>query len=122
MGKDLKIGVEVIDSILLGTPRPQTKIEAAVSPKTLASIKELHEENTGKRKPGRPRKEAEEGEYFRTTIIAHKKNYEKLKVVAMKLGRPFKDVLNDALSAAVDTFEEKHGEITLRGEHANPFK
>lgn len=114
--KDLKIGVDA----MLGEPRQLT---AALSPEGRARIKELHEENTGKRKPGRPRKEAtEEGEYFRTTIIAHKKNYEKLKVVAMKLGRPFKDVLNDALSAAVDTFEEKHGEITLRGEHANPFK
>lgn len=117
--KDLKTGVEA----LLGEPRPLTKTEAALSPDTLASIEELREETTGKRKPGRPRKEgSEDNGYFRTTIIAHRENYEKLKVVAMKLGRPFKDVLNDALSAAVETFEKKHGEITLRNEHENPFK
>lgn len=72
--------------------------------------------------PGRPKKEFVDDTFFRTTIIAHRVNYEKLKVVAMKLGRPFKDVLNDALLAAVETFEKKNGEITLRETHENPFK
>jgi hypothetical protein len=49
-------------------------------------------------------------------------NYEKLKVIAMKEGRPFKDVLNDALFAAVDKYEEKNGEVILRDNHENPFK
>ena len=41
----------------------------------------------------------------------------------MKLGRTFKDVLNDALAAAVETFEERNGEIILRDrDHENPFK
>lgn len=118
MGKDhLATGVNA----LFGEPRPLTKTEAALSPETLASIEEARDKRIKKR--GRPKKESlEDNGFFRTTIIAHRENYEKLKVVAMKLGRPFKDVLNDALSAAVETFEEKNGEITLREYHENPFK
>jgi hypothetical protein len=114
--KDLKTGVDA----LLGVPRAASPIEEELKPETIAILAEAR----GKKRPGRPKKEfVEDDGYFRTTIIAHKENYEKLKVVAMKLGRTFKDVLNDALAAAVETFEERNGEIILRDrDHENPFK
>ena len=106
--------------LLLGTPRAVSPIEEGLKPETQAILAEARE----RKRPGRPKKEfVEDDGYFRTTIIAHKENYEKLKVVAMKLGRTFKDVLNDALAAAVETFEERNGEIILRErDHENPFK
>ena len=110
--------------LLLGNPRPLAQVEAALSPETRELLAQSRAKEAEKRRPGRPKKENfEPTDFFRTTIIAHKENYEKLKVVAMKLGRPFKDVLNDALAAAVETFEEKNGKIVLRDfEHENPFK
>ena len=72
--------------------------------------------------PGRPKKEFVDDTFFRTTIIAHRVNYEKLKVIAMKEGRPFKDVLNDALFAAIEKYEEKNGEVIVRDNNENPFK
>ena len=106
--------------LLLGVPRAASPIEEGLKPETQAILAEARE----RKRPGRPKKEfVEDDGYFRTTIIAHKENYEKLKVVAMKLGRTFKDVLNDALAAAVETFEERNGEIILRDrDHENPFK
>lgn len=114
--KDLRTGLDA----LLGEARPVPSIEEGLKPETKAILAEARE----RKRPGRPRKEVVEDDgYFRTTIIAHRENYEKLKVVAMKLGRTFKDVLNDALAAAVDTFEERNGEIVLRDiNHENPFK
>lgn len=108
--------------VLYGVPRAASPIEENLNPETQAILAEARE----RKGPGRPKKEiVEDNGYFRTTIIAHKENYEKLKVVAMKLGRTFKDVLNDALAAAVETFEERNGEIILRDrdrDHENPFK
>lgn len=75
-----------------------------------------------KKGPGRPKKEFVDDTFFRTTIIAHRVNYEKLKVIAMKEGRPFKDVLNDALFAVIEKYEEKNGEVIVRDNHENPFK
>ena len=110
--------------LLLGVPRAASPIEENLKPETRELIAEIRAKEAEKRRPGRPKKESVEDDgYFRTTIIAHKENYEKLKVVAMKLGRTFKDVLNDALAAAVETFEERNGEIILRDrDHENPFK
>ena len=118
--KDLKTGVEA----LLGSARPVSPIEENLSPETRALIAENRAKGVEKRRPGRPKKEGIEEElYFRTTIIAHRENYEKLKVIAMKLGRSFKEVINDALSAAVETYEERNGEVVLRDmDHENPFK
>lgn len=114
--KDFNKGV----NLLLGESRTASPIEEGLKPETQAILAEARE----KKRPGRPRKEVVEDDgYFRTTIIAHKENYAKLKVVAMKLGRTFKDVLNDALSAALDKFEEKNGKIILEDiDHENPFK
>lgn len=117
MGKDdfLQAGI----GLMLGPTREE--LESHLHKETIASTAAARDNRIKKR--GRPKKESlEDNGFFRTTIIAHRENYEKLKVVAMKLGRPFKDVLNDALSAAVETFEEKNGEITLREYHENPFK
>lgn len=116
MKKDLKTALEA----LLDGSRTASPIEEGLKPETQAILAEARE----RKRPGRPRKEVVEDDgYFRTTIIAHRENYEKLKVVAMKLGRTFKEVLNDALSAAVDKFEERNGEIILRDiDHENPFK
>lgn len=117
MGKDFTTG---LNAMLIGPTREE--LESHLNKETIDSTAAARDKRIKKR--GRPRKESlEDNGYFRTTIIAHKENYEKLKIVAMKLGRPFKDILNDALSAAVETFEEKNGEITLRGQHyENPFK
>lgn len=75
-----------------------------------------------KKGPGRPRKEIIDETFFRTTIIAHRVTYEKIKVIAMKEGMSFKDVLNEALSAAVEKYEEKHGEVILKESRENLFK
>lgn len=106
--------------VLLGGNRMTNKVEESLSPETRAIITELRQSD--KKGPGRPRKEEVDDTYFRTTIIAHRENYERLKVIAMKEGRCFKDVLNDALSAAVETYEEKNGRIELRESFENPFK
>lgn len=119
--KDLKRGV---DTTLLGESRdPKSRLqelEAALGPKAreVAAASRASE----KKGPGRPKKEFVDDTFFRTTIIAHRVNYEKLKVIAMKEGRPFKDVLNDALFAVIEKYEEKNGEVIVRDNHENPFK
>ena len=113
--KDLRVGTDA----LLGERRVQ-ELEATLDPKTREDLAETRE--AIKKGPGRPKKDSVDDTFFRTTIIAHRVNYEKLKVIAMKEGRPFKDVLNDALFAAVDKYEEKNGEVILRDNHENPFK
>ena len=75
-----------------------------------------------KRGPGRPKKETVDNTFFRTTIIAHRVNYEKLKVIAMNEGRYFKDILNDAFTAVIKKYEDSHGEVILRHNHKNPFE
>ena len=118
--KDLKVGTE----FLLGESRVKSlevqELEETLSPegrKVVAASRASE-----KKGPGRPKKEFVDDTFFRTTIIAHRVNYEKLKVIAMKEGRPFKDVLNDALFAAIEKYEEKNGEVIVRDNHENPFK
>ena len=113
--KDLRVGTDA----LLGERRVQ-EIEDTLSPEARAIIAESRASE--KKGPGRPKKEFVDDTFFRTTIIAHRVNYEKLKVIAMKEGRPFKDVLNDALFAVIEKYEEKNGEVILRDNHENPFK
>lgn len=119
--KDLRVGV---DTTLIGESREKRldleKLEATLDPEVrkVAAASRASE----KKGPGRPKKEFVDDTFFRTTIIAHRVNYEKLKVIAMKEGRPFKDVLNDALFAAIEKYEEKNGEVILRDNHENPFK
>lgn len=119
--KDLRIGT---DAILIGESREKRldleKLEATLDPEVrkVAAASRASE----KKGPGRPKKEFVDDTFFRTTIIAHRVNYEKLKVIAMKEGRPFKDVLNDALFAAIEKYEEKNGEVIVRDNHENPFK
>lgn len=119
--KDLRVGV---DTTLIGESREKRldleKLEATLDPEVrkVAAASRASE----KKGPGRPKKEFVDDTFFRTTIIAHRVNYEKLKVIAMKEGRPFKDVLNDALFAAIEKYEEKNGEVIVRDNHENPFK
>lgn len=119
--KDLRVGV---DTTLIGESREKIldleKLEATLDPEVrkVAAASRASE----KKGPGRPKKEFVDDTFFRTTIIAHRVNYEKLKVIAMKEGRPFKDVLNDALFAAIEKYEEKNGEVIVRDNHENPFK
>lgn len=113
--KDLKIGVDA----LLGEARP-TALEDTLSPEARVALAETRE--AIKRGPGRPKKETVDDTFFRTTIIAHRVNYEKIKVIAMKEGMSFKDVLNEAISAAVEKYEEKHGEVILRSNREKLFK
>lgn len=113
--KDFKTGINA----LLGDART-TALEETLSPEARAIIAESRASE--KKGPGRPKKETVDDTFFRTTIIAHRVNYEKLKVIAMKEGRPFKDVLNDALFAVIEKYEEKNGEVVLRDNHENPFK
>lgn len=120
--RDLKGG---IDTTLIGESREKRKLEvreleATLDPEAREALAKTRE--AIKKGPGRPKKDFVDDTFFRTTIIAHRVNYEKLKVIAMKEGRPFKDVLNDALFAAVDKYEEKNGEVILRDNHENPFK
>lgn len=96
------------------------KVEETLSPEV---SKKVFETRTSEKKgPGRPRKEFVDTSFFRTTIIAHRENYEKLKVIAMKEGRPFKDILNDAFAAVIEKYEEKNGKVILRYNPENPFK
>lgn len=113
--KNLKFGVDA----LLGESRV-SELEETLSPEVRRIVAESRASE--KKGPGRPRKEFVDTSFFRTTIIAHRENYEKLKVIAMKEGRPFKDVLNDALSAAVEKYEDRNGEIIVRDNFENPFK
>lgn len=113
--KDFKTGINA----LLGDART-TALEETLSPEVRAIIAESRASE--KKGPGRPKKEFVDDTFFRTTIIAHRVNYEKLKVIAMKEGRSFKDVLNDALFAVIEKYEEKNGEVILRDNHENPFK
>lgn len=119
--KDLRVGV---DTTLIGESREKRvsvpELEETLSPKARAIIAESRASE--KKGPGRPKKEFVDDTFFRTTIIAHRVNYEKLKVIAMKEGRPFKDVLNDALFAVIEKYEEKNGEVIVRDNHENPFK
>lgn len=122
---DLQKGV----NLLLGDSRPVFNPEDTLSDETREALaksraKEEREKEEGKKRPGRPKKEVAIDEvYFRTTIIAHRQNYEKLRVISMKLGVCFKDILNAALAAAVENYEEKNGEIVLREKNLdNPFK
>jgi hypothetical protein len=113
--KDLKVGVDA----LLGERRVQ-ELEETLSPEVRKVV--AASRASEKKGPGRPKKEFVDDTFFRTTIIAHRVNYEKLKVIAMKEGRPFKDVLNDALFAVIEKYEERNGEVILRDNHENPFK
>lgn len=113
--KDLKVGVDA----LLGERRVQ-ELEETLSPEVRKAVADSRA--IEKKAPGRPKKEGTDENFFRTTIIAHRESYEKLKVIAMKEGRPFKDVLNDALSAAVEKYEERNGEVIVRDNFENPFK
>ena len=96
------------------------KEEKTLSPKIKKKVSESR--SSEKKGPGRPKKEFVDDTFFRTTIIAHRVKYEKLKVIAMKEGRSFKDILNDAFTAVIDKYEEKNGEVVLREKHENPFK
>lgn len=96
------------------------KVEETLSPEV--SRKVFESRSSERKGPGRPRKEFVDTSFFRTTIIAHRENYEKLKVIAMKEGRPFKDILNDAFAAVIEKYEEKNGEVILKYNHENPFK
>lgn len=113
--KDLRVGTDA----LLGERRVQ-ELENTLSPEVRKVV--AASRASEKKGPGRPKKEFVDDTFFRTTIIAHRVNYEKLKVIAMKEGRPFKDVLNDALSAAVEKYEDRNGEIIVRENFENPFK
>lgn len=113
--KDLRVGTDA----LLGERRVQ-ELEATLDPKTREDLAETRE--AIKKGPGRPKKEFVDDTFFRTTIIAHRVNYEKIKVIAMKEGMSFKDVLNEAISAAVEKYEEKHGEVILRDNREKLFK
>lgn len=117
---DLRKGMDAI----IGDPRPISAVKDELSPEARERVERSLAKVAEKKRPGRPKKEVVEDDgYFRTTIIAHRENYEKLKVVSMKLGRSFKEVLNAALAAAVETYEEKNGEIILREkDNKNPFK
>ena len=95
MAKNISFGVKV-----LFEENSVQKVEETLSPEVSKKVSESR--SFEKRGPGRPKKDFVDDTFFRTTIIAHRVNYEKLKVIAMKEGRPFKDVLNDALFAAVD--------------------
>lgn len=119
--KDLARGVE---TTLLGESREKRVSEVQELEETLSleARKAFAASRSAKKGPGRPKKEFVDDTFFRTTIIAHRVNYEKLKVIAMKEGRPFKDVLNDALFAAIEKYEEKNGEVIVRDNHENPFK
>lgn len=113
--KNIQFGVNLLfeeDSV--------QKLEETLSPEAAKKVAESR--TFKKRSPGRPKKEFVDDTFFRTTIIAHRVNYEKLKVIAMKEGRPFKDILNDALSAVIEKYEEKNGKVILRDNHENPFK
>lgn len=118
--KDLRFGTDA----LLGESREKRvsvpELEATLSPEVRKAV--AASRASEKKGPGRPKKEFVDDTFFRTTIIAHRVNYEKLKVIAMKEGRPFKDVLNDALFAVIEKYEEKNGEVILRDNHENPFK
>ena len=96
------------------------KVEETLSPEVSKKVSESR--SSEKKGPGRPKKEFVDDTFFRTTIIAHRVKYEKLKVIAMKEGRSFKDILNDAFTAVIDKYEEKNGEEVLREKHENPFK
>ena len=96
------------------------KVEETLSPEVSKKVSESR--SSEKKGPGRPKKETVDNAFFRTTVIAHRVNYMKLKVIAMKEGRPFKDILNDAFTAVIEKYEEKNGEVILRDNHENPFK
>lgn len=113
-----------LDNTLLGESREKRvsevqKLEETLSPE---ARKAFEASRSAKKGPGRPKKEIVDDTFFRTTIIAHRRNYEKIKVIAMKEGMSFKDVLNEALSAAVEKYEEKNGEVILRDNRENLFK
>ena len=113
--KDFKTGINA----LLGDART-TALEETLSPEARAIIAESRASE--KKGPGRPKKETVDNTFFRTTIIAHRVNYEKLKVIAMNEGRYFKDILNDAFTAVIKKYEDSHGEVILRHNHKNPFE
>ena len=119
--KDLRVGV---DTTLIGESREKRvsvpELEETLSPEGREML--AASRASEKKGPGRPKKEFVDDTFFRTTIIAHRVNYEKLKVIAMKEGRPFKDVLNDALFAVIEKYEEKNGEVILRDNRENLFK
>lgn len=111
-----------LNALLGGAPeeKPQQKQKRQEELMETVKDEELRQllDERRKRDLGRPRKDTKhlsrtEG-YERMTTIVNTEKMEKLKAIALKETKTIKEVMEEVMDLAIETYEAKHGPIRLK--------